>query len=227
MLVYGCLEVLDTIEELVNPSHTAMMIIDMQNEIATEKGGYAQHGYDLRAVRSIIPVIQKLLASARERDMLVVYTEFVHRDRNGLTRMDGPSVYMHRHQSWVSDVVDCTLEAQTIEELAPMKRDVVLQKSRGSAFYGTYLDTILKRRGIRTLVLTGCLTEGCVLSTALYGAEWGYYSVVARDAVATLTKEQHDLGLKYLEMKAAVFSAHEITTTWNAASIRGSSAQAT
>jgi maleamate amidohydrolase len=60
-------------------------------------------------------------------------------------------------------------------------RDLVIHKSRGSAIYNTYLDNILKIKGV--IVLTGCLTSGCVLNTAVDAMHYGYYPVVVRDCV--------------------------------------------
>jgi len=213
MMLNG-VEVFDKPGELLDPRHTALLVIDMQNEIASDKGGYFQHGYDIGRVRSIIPTIQTLLQAGRGRKIPVVYTEFVHRDRRGVSQMDGPTVYLHRNEAWVSDVTEGTWQAQTVDELGPAPDDLVLQKSRASALHGTYLDNFLRSRGIQTIVLTGCLTDGCVLRTAVHATECGYYAAVAKDAVGSLTAEKHDLGLKYMAMKFPVFSSDEILAAW-------------
>jgi nicotinamidase-related amidase len=90
-----------------------------------------------------------------------------------------------------------------------------MQKSRASALYGTYLDNILRARGIRTVLLTGCLSDGCVLKTAVDLTEHGYYPVVVKDAVNSLTAERHDVGMKYMAMKFPMFSSDEIVRVWN------------
>ena len=206
-------DVFNTVEELLDSRHTAVLVIDMQNETASLEGGYAKHGYDISRIRSIIPTIQKVLEASRRLNLLVAYTEFVHRDCRGVTLMDGPNVYLHRNADWISDVVDGTWEAKTLEELAPQAGDVVIQKSRASAIYNTYLENILRHRGIRSIVLMGCLTDGCILKTAVDMTEHGYYAVVVTDGVNSLTAEKHALGMKYIKMKFPLFSSDEILKT--------------
>ena len=214
MLRVNDVDVFDTAEELLDPKHTALLVIDMQNEMGSDKGGYAKNGYDISRLRSVIPAIQKVLEASRKLNLPIIYTEFIHRNRDGTTRMDGPNVYMHRKAHWISDVVEGAWEAKTLDELAPQPGDVVLQKSRGSAARDTELDSILKKRNIQCVVLTGCVSDGCVLSTAADMSERGYYCVVVTDAVESLGKENHDIGMKFIEIKFPVFSSDEIVQSW-------------
>jgi|ERR1051326_1813936 nicotinamidase-related amidase len=130
--------VFETPEELLKPLHSAVLVIDMQNETASEEGGYAKHGHDISRIRSAIPAIQRVLEASRGLSLPIVFTEFVHRDRRGLPLVDGPSVYLHRHEKWISDVTDGSWAARTLEEFAPQPGELIMQKSRASALYGTY-----------------------------------------------------------------------------------------
>ena len=216
MIRVNGVDILNTAEELLDPEQTAVLVIDMQNEAASEKGGYAKHGHEISRIRSIIPTIQKVLQASRRLNLLIIYTEFVHRDRRGMTLIDGPNSYLHSNEKWVSDVVDGSWEARTLDELAPQQGDLVFQKSRGSAVYKTYLDFALKNRNIRSVILMGCLTDGCILKTAVNITEHGYYPVVIKDAVNSLTAEKHDLGLRYMEIKFPIFSSDEVLAIWGA-----------
>jgi len=200
----------ETLFELLDPRRTAVLVIDMQNETASLQGGYANHGFDLAGIRSIIPTIQKVLETSRKSGLTIAYTEFVHRDRRGVSLMDGPSVYLHRDEPWVSDVIDGSWESKTIEELAPLQADLVFQKSKASAIHNTYLDNVLRTRNIQSVLLMGCLTDGCVLKTAVDLTEHGYYAVVVKDGVHSLTSEKHNLGLRYVEMKFPTFTSNEV-----------------
>ena len=208
------IQVWDTAEELLDPGHTAVLVIDMQNETVSLDGGYAANGYDLEGVRATIPVIQDVLASGRSMGVLVGFTEFVHRDRRGVVLVDGPSVFMHTGEGWISDVADGTWEAQTISELAPRPNEIVVQKSRGSALQGTGLDHLLRQHAIRTVVLMGCVTDGCVLKTAVHMADCGYYPVIVQDGVGALTLEKHHLGMRYMQLKFPVFPGERIRQVW-------------
>ena len=55
-----------------------------------------------------------------------------------------------------------------------------MKKYRSSAFWGTNLDLLLRSNGIKSVVVTGCTTEGCVESTARDAMFTDYYVVIAR-----------------------------------------------
>jgi len=205
MIKVNGVEALNTLQELVDPAYAAVLVIDMQNEIVAKTGGYAEHGYDISGIRQAIPVIRRVLDAAKEMNLLVTYAEFVHRDRRGSPLVDGPSVQLHSSEAWVSDVVEGTWEAQTVDELSPEPEDAVILKSRASAIYNTYLGNILRSHGIRSVILTGCLTDGCVLKTAVDMTHQGFYPLVIRDGVGSLTAENHDLGLRYMEKNSLCF----------------------
>ncbi|MFJ6326686.1 MULTISPECIES: hydrolase [unclassified Rhizobium] len=77
-------------------------------------------------------------------------------------------------------------------EMAALTPDVAIIKRQWSAFYGTELDLQLRRRGIKTLILTGVATNFGVESTVrdAYAANYGV--IVAEDAVSTFSQEMQD-----------------------------------
>ena len=80
--------------------------------------------------------------------------------------------------------------------------------------YNTLLNDILKVRGIRSLILTGVLTEGCVLRTAVGTEERGYYGVILRDCVSSFDLKMHNVGLTWLESRFPVFDVDQVLATW-------------
>ena len=219
MRIITDIEVLTTIEELIDPSRTAVMVIDMQNNIvrnisSNEGDVDPKASASLDNLTRIIPSIQRLLAAARSVGLPILYAEFIHRNKLGASLMDGPNQYCHRKAREVASLVEGTWEAQTVEELAPREGDIVFRKSRGSAMYHTMLDDVLKARGIRSLILTGCLTSGCVLFTAVDAMNYGYYPVVLRDCIGNYDVEDHNRALNWMETKFPVFYLDEILTAW-------------
>ncbi len=75
---------------------------------------------------------------------------------------------------------------------------MVVTKHRYSAFWGTDIDLVLRSNGIKSLVLAGVVTEGCVESTARDGFFRDYYVVVLSDASAGTSKARHDAALTHL-----------------------------
>ena len=74
--------------------------------------------------------------------------------------------------------------------------DIHITKHQWGAFYGTELDLQLRRRGIKTLVLTGIATNIGVESTARQAWEYGYNLVIAEDAMTSLSAEMHEFSIK-------------------------------
>ena len=104
-----------------------------------------------------------------------------------------------------------TWESRTVEDLAPQKGDAMIRKSRGSAFYNTYLDDILKEKSITNLILTGTATDGCVLRTAVEAMSHGYYAVIVMDCVSP---PPGDFSSYYLKGNFPTFQSDEILTAW-------------
>jgi maleamate amidohydrolase len=210
--------VLTTVQELVIPSRTAVLVIDVQNACFNTIGGFEGNGANGDAdVANMTPIIARtgrLLDVARGRGMLIAYSEFIHRNRLGVTLMDGPNNYCVRNNPDQPDVVEGSWEAQTVDELAPQKGDVVLRKSRGSAFHQTPLDNILKARGIATVLLTGVLSAGCVLFSAADAMHHGYYPLVVRDCVASYSLKAHEQALIWMETQFPVFDLQEMLAVW-------------
>ena len=71
-----------------------------------------------------------------------------------------------------------------------------MDKRHYSAFSGTDLDIRLRERHVDTVILTGVLTDICVLHTAVDAYNLGYQIEVVEPAVASLTPENHQFALK-------------------------------
>ncbi len=84
--------------------------------------------------------------------------------------------------------------SELIDGLA-MPGDILITKRQWCAFYGTELDLQLRRRGIKTIVLTGVATNLGVESTARQAWEHGYSLVIAEDATSGFTNEMHNFAV--------------------------------
>jgi nicotinamidase-related amidase len=69
--------------------------------------------------------------------------------------------------------------------------DHVVTKRQWGAFYGTELDQMLRRRGIKTIIMSGIATNYGVESTAREAFDRGYELVFAEDAMSTASAEAH------------------------------------
>jgi nicotinamidase-related amidase len=99
-------------------------------------------------------------------------------------------------------------------EFAPQPNDVIVAKQRASVFFGTSLVAQLVQLGIRTLILCGETTSGCVRATALDAHSYGFHVVIAEECCFDRNLLSHkvnlfDLHHKYADvMKVAEIAAH-------------------
>jgi len=86
--------------------------------------------------------------------------------------------------------------AEIVPELGPAPSDFVITKRQWGAFTGTELDLQLRRRKIDTIVLCGISTNVGVESTARFAFEFGYQQIIAEDACAARSREEHEHTMK-------------------------------
>jgi nicotinamidase-related amidase len=76
--------------------------------------------------------------------------------------------------------------------------DLIVTKRHWGAFHGTELDLLLRRRGVRTLVIGGIATNFGVESTARSAWEYGYDVVIAEDTTASRSSEMHAFSIEHI-----------------------------
>lgn len=74
-----------------------------------------------------------------------------------------------------------------------------LDKRHYSAFSGTDLDIRLRERGVDTVILTGLLTDICVLHTAIDAYNLGYKIEVVTSSLASNSEQNHFFALNHLQ----------------------------
>ncbi|MEX2803680.1 cysteine hydrolase family protein [Streptococcus sp. H31] len=88
---------------------------------------------------------------------------------------------------------------QVYEQIKQDAKVFWLDKRHYSAFAGTDLDIRLRERHVTELVLTGVLTDICVLHTAIDAYNLGYSLEIPKDCVASLTPENNQWALNHLQ----------------------------
>jgi biuret amidohydrolase len=173
------------------PGRTALLIVDMQRAFLDP--GEAM---EVPPARDIVPGIQRLLAAFREQHLPVVFTRFTYSADAPL--LVGALHPEHRPRvpgapvgfGWPSS--SCLVGEDNVRvtgELEPRPGELVIDKRYYDAFNGTALDGALRARGVTTLVVTGTMTDICVLATVVGGFNREYRMVVVEDGVATLWPE--------------------------------------
>lgn len=217
--------------ELVAPEHTALVVIDMQRDFVEPDGVFGQLGVDVSAYDQVRPVIAHLRQQAAAVGVLVVHVQNAALPGR---MSDSPAQIrfnMRMHKDARGDrpplryTVPGTPGHQIVDELTPQPGELVVAKYRSSAFCATNLELLLRSNGIRSVVLAGCTTEGCVESTARDAMFNDYYVVLARDCVASDDKAQHEAAMLLMRHRFDLARADEIVQAWTDAPRRPSSGQ--
>ncbi|MGT2754356.1 cysteine hydrolase family protein [Streptococcus ovis] len=89
--------------------------------------------------------------------------------------------------------------ADVYEEIKDDTRVFWFDKRHYSAFAGTDLDIRLRERRVNTVVLTGVLSDICVLHTAIDAYNLGYEIEIVSSAIASITEEAHQFALAHFK----------------------------
>lgn len=174
-------------------STTAVVVIDMLNPYRHADAEPLQD-----SVGGIVGPLADLIGRARGRDpdeTQLIYVNDNHGDFSA-TR---------------EDLVAMALKGERpdlVEPIAPSPECAFLPKVRHSAFFGTPLEYLLQRAEVDNVVLTGQVTEQCILYTALDAYVRHFTIMVPRDAVAAI---DHDLGAAALRMMEQNMRAEIVT----------------
>lgn len=162
---------------------TAIIVVDMQNDFAHPNGKL--YG---PSAREIIPRILSLLERGRRAGVRIVYTQDTHYP-------DDPVEF----PIWGPHVVKGSWGWQIVDELRPREGDIIIEKMRYDAFFGTPLDHVLRMYGVQHLVVVGTVANICVLHTVASARLRLYDVVVPVDAVAALNEFDYAAALRQMD----------------------------
>lgn len=190
-------------------SHPALLIIDMQNGFCHPEGCFAKLGMPVSDHLAIVPNINKLRAACHAAGVPVVFTRLCYNDDYsdaGVQLEELPKIRELR------GLVRGTWDADVLDELTPdtARGEVVVDKTRNSAFFGTGLEDVLRVRGVNQLLCAGVASNVCVDSTVRDGAARDYYCKMLSDATATMAMEDHDACMKNMVWFGGVASADDV-----------------
>ena len=201
----------------LNPTTTALVVVDMQNATGHPKHGprallekqgrldSAKYRFD-RIKNTIVPNTQTLLKHFRGIGAPVIYITY------GAELPDCSDVPKHiRKLVIATNNIAGEIEHEIVDELKPLPNEPVLNKVTMGAFGSTGIDTLLKAKGITEIVCTGVSTNNCVAMTAMEASDRGYSVVLASDATGTCSDEMQDAYIAmFLRLWGKVKTTEEI-----------------
>lgn len=180
--------------ELPDPSKLALVIIDMQRDFL-EPGGFGDAlGNDVTRLQAIVPTLKNLLEAFRKLNLPVIHTLECH--MSDLADCPPSKIRRGRGELTIGDegpmgriLIKGEPGNAIIPELAPLPGEIVIYKPGKGAFYNTDLQTILQKRGITHLLVTGVTTEVCVQTTMREANDRGYECLMVEDATESYFPE--------------------------------------
>lgn len=228
---------LRTLDERLAPEHTALILIDVQNDFVSPRGATGR--------REAMPMVDRaaasipaLLQQARETGCMVVHVQAEYgqhvrhvgspyrfpssKTREGAVWSASAAELDDSHAFPPGEVEVClrgSWGGEVIEAVRPIAGEHRITKHRFSAFIDTPLEALLRSRGIRTLVFAGVTTNCCIESSARDAAMLDFYLVVADDCVGVKNsvRHLHDASLEQLRTYfARVEPSQRIIDAWRA-----------
>jgi ureidoacrylate peracid hydrolase len=201
----------------INPTKTAVIVVDMENDFATKGGMFDRAGIDISGAQRVIAPTAKVLAAGRAAAMKVIYLRMAYQP--DLSDLGAPgSVNRTRHlKLGVGQTIRApdgrdsrilirdTWNTDIVEELKPQSGDISIYKTRFSGFYQTDLDSTLKKLGVKHLIITGVTTSICVDSTVRDAMFRDYLCILLKDCMSEpigsdLSRTNHEASLLTAEV---------------------------
>ncbi len=185
---FNGLNIPENLSEIVNPSHSCLVVWDVQNALI--KRIYNKDTY----LEKLAPVVEKLRSK-----MPVFYTL--------ITPLPQPfqsawGLYSMMRRYGVSDpskippfMAPGTDDREIPSAVKPGPKDIAFEKSTPNIFLGTNFEAMLRNKGISTILFTGIATEMGVELSARDAAARGFFPVVISDCVSSMDQAAHDRGL--------------------------------
>ncbi len=197
--------------QILDRTHTAVVVIDMQNDFCANGGAFDKMGVDVSAVQAVMPTLASFLKAARKAGVMVVHVITRHTELTNSPVWDWkapPGVA--QLGSWGAEMYHgCT-------ELQPQPNEALIIKHRYSPFYNTDLDLVLRSSGMKTIVLAGVATNVCVETAARDGIMRDYYVFLMKDCTAAYDPASHEAALRNVTQRfGMVISSQEVLGFWS------------
>jgi len=166
------------------PAESALIVIDMQRYFLET----ASHAF-IPMATEIVDNVRSLVAEYHRKEFPVIFT------RHALLQSESPGMMA---SWWGDNLYDDDEMSRISPALRVEKGDAVVRKTRYNAFTGTDLDGILRRRGVRSLLITGVMTHLCCETTARDAFVRDFKVFFVIDGTATQSEDLQIASLKTL-----------------------------
>ncbi|KAK9370583.1 Isochorismatase-like protein [Lipomyces kononenkoae] len=190
-------------------ARSALIVVDMQNDFLHPEGWFPAKGIDAGPLLGAVPVVERLTNLLRGMGVPIVWLNWGIRPdcanipsgviARGTAYGSKPPGYGDLSTNGRGHIlVKGDWGSQTIDDLTVADEDLIIYKHRLSGFWDSELDSVLRKKGITTLLFAGVNIDRCVFSTLQDASFLGYDCIMVEDACATSSPDFVVQAVKYL-----------------------------
>jgi nicotinamidase-related amidase len=181
---------------------TALLLCDLQNDFLHPDGAYGRAGMGRPEIAAVVPTVKPLVEAVRAGGGWIISTHFtLLPDRSG-EPMISPHLKQARPFLRRGDFAPGSWGQALVDDLAPAHLSV--EKVAFSAFYMSRLEWVLRKAGIRHLLVSGIVTNGGVASTVRDAHVRDFEVTVLEEACAAFDPHTHEVAIAALRPVAHV-----------------------
>jgi nicotinamidase-related amidase len=191
----------DTAEEILDPSHTALVVWDVQNMLVNR----------IFNKEEFISSLSLIIEQARKTKVPIFFT----RIQMIPMKFESPARIYTLSKLGFDKIRQQPTEEDIAFTIKPQQNEVVIDKHTTSIFIDTSFEYMLRNAGIVSVVFTGIATEFGIESSARDAFNRGLYSVVVSDCVSSHDKVGHDRSLENMKNLMTIISSKEVEGIWS------------
>lgn len=163
----------------INKDSAALIVVDMQRHFCDEDSSFFVPNSDALAER-----LKKLIDVFSENNRPIIFTRHIDSGDEGNLML-----------RWWSEQIREDDPMSQIVDILDAKRGTVVVKHQYDGFLNTELESLLRNKGVRQVVVCGVLTNLCCETTARSAFMRGFEVYFLEDGTATFSKDMHEATL--------------------------------
>jgi gluconolactonase len=193
----------------LDPNHCALVVQDLQNDVISEGGAFADSGSPQHAKeQNVVENVKRLADVCRSKGVPVIHVHYVVEPGAPGLSLNAP---LFNGVKDTKALERGTWGAAPVDGLEPQAGDFVVEKMRMSGWQDTRLETLLIGLHRFVVIVTGAWTNMSIEHTARTGADKGYTMFVPEDCCSTMNADWHNASINYaLQNVSTVTTCDEV-----------------
>ena len=173
---FAGMDIPQSLEEIISPRNTALIVYDMQVGIV----------HQIKNGPEIAQKVKRVLDAARAAGVRIFFTRHMSLPKELTGAFQLRTAMAWQRADSPEKVKPMFLRDgpgfQIVPELQPLASEGIVDKITMSAFEGTYLEIALRDCGIRSFLIVGIALEIGIDPTCRQGADLGFWPILVQDA---------------------------------------------